>query len=294
VGKRPILGSFAGAGGALLLAACSAVLGINEDYRLTDATGGAAGATGTGGSGGSGGTGPAGLNCAELAQLFCGFRGPCCGSLYSGQLPPGWPDACVDTVAKQCEGGVASLNNGHTYRAEMWDECKSKLAGFKPQCFGSYKEVVEVATRASACVKIITGPVPAGGTCKSQVDCAYLDGDGKVMLCSNQICVPRGKLTAGELCLPGPGSCGPELHCTVLPGEKSGSCIGNLLPGSKCDADLECGVGSRCVTGSCQLGLPNGQACTQGLECQSTLCIKNLCLPLPVFSLEACQGTALY
>lgn len=257
-----------------LALACSTVLGIDEDYRLSE------GSAGAGGAGGA----PPNAQCAEYANEVCEFREPCCSTLYPGLWNTG---ECIAENLVACEAAAKQTPAPLSYRPEMWSACKAALAE-QPVCLGTFGEALDLWSNLAPCFKIITGPVPVGKPCKGQPECAFLPAPDKALFCENGICVLRGKLAVGDPCDGGLIACQPGTYCS------QGKCADAVPVGGPCKDHIECGLGAACSPGgTCELGLPLEAPCVEAHQCASMSCLKGQCARLPTFSADACKGEPL-
>ncbi|MCC6899160.1 MAG: hypothetical protein IT377_09305 [Polyangiaceae bacterium] len=274
----------------LLGAACSTLLGIDEDYRLSEESGGAAG---TAGAGGQDGSPPVVAQCAEFANAVCTHRRACCDTVYP-DWDETWHASCLQRFVELCSAAAERVPEKATYHPEMWTECQKSLA-VPAKCLVDFVEALDQVGSLSACYKLITGTVGPGQACESGTDCLLVSAPGKALVCVAGSCALRGKLGPNDPCSVGTVACGPGLYCQGSPGA-TGKCAPVVPIGQACTAPNECGPGAYCdgTTLKCAEGIPVGSSCEPPKSCANSVCVAGKCTRVPAFAKDACQGFAIY
>lgn len=290
MGEKRVLRIFRVGALGLVGAACSTVLGIDEDYRLAEETGGAAGMAGTGGVDGSL---PLLAQCAEFANAVCTHRRTCCDTVFP-EWEETWHASCLEKFLDVCSAAAARVPGLSSYNPQMWMECQKAL-GVPAKCVVDFQEGLDQIGSLSACYKLITGSTPVAGPCKVTPECQLVSAPTKALLCIEGSCTLRGKLGPEDACPVGQVSCGPGLYCQGSPGA-TGKCAPVVAIGQACSAPGECGTAAYCdgTTKQCTPGVPVGSACDAEKSCANAACVVGKCTRVPAFTKDACQGLAIY
>jgi hypothetical protein len=254
--KLPVPGPWLGVVAAVVLGACTAILGIEEATLDTAGTGGQAA---TGGSAGTGGTGP---EC--LGPTDCNDANPCTndtcpdGSCAWTNVPNGPAPADLQTPG-DCKQYVCTSGASHTQTDDTdvpvdGKECTADV------CSGGTPSNPPV-TNGTACTQ-------NGGTLCYLGDCVE--------------CYDNTQCTLPETCFGGgtPFVCGctpnacDALTCGFATDTKCGTgtlaCSNSALDGT--ETDVDCGGLVHTQGGTCDLRCTDGKHCVNPSDCASNLC----------------------